>query len=53
MASGKEVDLRVKVSADLGATLGIGGGVKVDVEVDPGKVVHNVSKAWHSVNPFD
>lgn len=44
---------KVKVSADLGATLGIGGGVKVDVEVDPGKVVHNVSKAWHSVNPFD
>lgn len=44
---------KVKVSADLGATLGIGGGVKVDIEIDPSKVGHNVANAWRSTNPFD
>jgi hypothetical protein len=46
----------VGASFDLGATLGVGGGVKVDVDVDPVKVGHTVghatSAAVHSVGHF-
>jgi hypothetical protein len=43
----------VKATVDLGLVVGIGGGVKFDVDVEPKRVAHNVATAWHNVNPFD
>ena len=33
------------LSMDLGATLGVGGGFSVDVDVDPGEVLDSV-EGW-------
>jgi uncharacterized protein YukE len=43
----------VKVGVDMGATLGLGGGVKWDIEIEPARLMDNTRKAWHSFTPWD